>query len=175
MMKDRGIFTQTFNKEQTLKSTMAKLHYEESVLDNLELHYRRNKKSLLRKRKPPIATLYSIENELDLDACSINTETDGSECIEEDNLSILDEEEEGSENEGKVKVITERIINTTRRADSVVIKMPRTQKNVVTVKKSSPQWVANFRAQESERYKHPLKAWEYTLQDGSTYFKLANQ
>ena len=81
-------------------------------------------------------------------------------------MSIL-EDDEGSENEGKIKVITERIINTTRRADSVVIKMPRTQKNVVTVKKSSPQWVANFRAQESERYKHPLKPWEYTLQDGS--------
>jgi hypothetical protein len=38
--------------------------------------------------------------------------------------------------------------------------------NVLNIKPSRPEWVANFRIQEKERYKSPTSPWNYTLSDG---------
>jgi hypothetical protein len=40
--------------------------------------------------------------------------------------------------------------------------------NVLNIKPSKPEWVANFRMQEKERYKNPTVPWSYLLSDGNT-------
>ena len=39
--------------------------------------------------------------------------------------------------------------------------------NTVSVKPSSPEWVASYRLQEKDRYKSPTAPWLFTLEDGS--------
>lgn len=54
-------------------------------------------------------------------------------------------------------------INTSERFKNLKI-----SKNQLTIKKTSPEFVEKFRAQEAERYKNPTRPWIYYNEDGTT-------
>lgn len=163
MMKD-GKITKIWEKEKTLVSYLNRYHYEEAILHNLEAHFITSKKrsNILRKRDPAI---HQVHPRLAIASSELGFETET-----DDSLSMSDG---NGDNEGAntppeyvQTVITERVINTTRRPDTALPKLQKTQKNIVTLKKSSPAWVANYRAQETLRYQNPLQPWEFILQEG---------
>lgn len=152
-----GIFTEIFQREKELREKLSKFYYEEKLVKNMEIHFKNQKQVLLKKRKPN--ALKKLQEELYL-------------LNENDSTKTLTDKEEESEEESEhqshisSKSKSNKVINTTRKSDSS-IRISKPQKNVVTVNKSSPEWVKKFRAQEAERYRYPLKPWEYILIDGS--------
>jgi hypothetical protein len=73
-----------------------------------------------------------------------------------------------SESESETKpIIVQKIINTTRRAEPLIRIVKSFNKIIPITRKVDPEWVENYRAQETERYRNPLKAWEFFLFDGS--------
>lgn len=156
-MLQNGIFTQIYQRERELESKLGRFYYEEKMVKNMEKHFRSYKKSVLSKRKP------EIFKKLNHPMIFIENENESTKTVS-DNEEDSDDDNSGSQSE--VSVQSEKVINTTRKSD-ISVRTNKTQKNVVTLSKSSPEWIANYRAQEAERYRHPLKPWEYILSDGS--------
>lgn len=96
---------------------------------------------------------------LESDLLSISTKSDHNY----DNQLDLESE---SESETK-SLITQRIINTARRAEPLMKIVKNFSKVAPVARKIDHEWVENYRTQETERYRNPLKAWEFFLSDGS--------
>ena len=162
----KGLFTPIYLREKELKRKLAKFHYEERIVKVMENHLqRRSKRSdhyTYHKAGFNNGWEWLMEalnhNFLDEDNFSTKTLTDEETALEDNEYTQYSLSHNQSQ--------SQRVINTTRRVDSTS-KTIKTQKNVLTLKKSSPEWLANYRAQEAERYRHPLKPWEYTLSDNT--------
>lgn len=111
---------------------------------------------MLKKRNPACFGDQVDYQMLNDDNFSQVTETDHDLDDDVDDVSLPEE----------INSVTERVINTARRAEPTT-KILKTSKHVVTLRKVNPEWLENYRNQESERYRHPLKPWEYILADQS--------
>lgn len=165
-MLQNGIFTQIYQREKELTSKLSRYYYDEKMIENMENYFKNSQKmTMLKKRRPKIFKNSKI-TEIYID-------------YENDSTKTLSDDDEGSDGENsrtqsRASSQSEKVINTTRKTDISMRSISKTQKNVVTLSKSSPEWIANYRAQEAERYRHPLKPWEYILSDGSKYKKFPN-
>ena len=93
---------------------------------------------------------------LNEDNFSVNTETDHDMDDIQEEVSHFEEH----------PITAERVINTPRRAEPST-KIIKVMKSSITLRKVNPQWLESYRNQEAERYRHPLKPWEFTLADKS--------
>ena len=106
-------------------------------MKNIEKFYKKQKQSQLRKRNPLETLLQKNCTALESDLLSISTKSDHNY----DNQLDLESE---SESETK-SVVTQRIINTARRAEPLMKIVKNFSKAAPIARKIDHEWVENYR------------------------------
>lgn len=181
----RGHFSPIYARERQIAARVDSYYYKKAVIDNA------NRSQVYKSATRGQATVGGKSNN-PLSRGVDKSDLNSYEMIEEETLSMKTLEcsmnEEGEEQDEKNSVMNQSVqqpesprlgkreplytaletgSNASRAGDVRPTSGKVGKNNILTIKPSTPEWIANFRVQEKERYKNPTIAWNYTMPDGN--------